>query len=103
MGLARHYVKFKLSPFAKDPDSERRHGHFFYAWYENVDKHPQGSSNGGDPSSNGEQRGLSLREMEMLENYFLLKAMIKFTETFPVNSNHLPSEDRQYLTMGPSD
>jgi len=103
MGLARHHVKFTLSPFAKDPESERRHGHFFYDWYENVDKHAPGSAPGDDASSNGQQRGLSLHEMEMLENYFLLKAMVKFTETFPVNANRLPDQDRQYLTMGPSD
>jgi len=102
MGLARHHVKFTLSPFAKDEESERRHGHFFHEWWENVDKHPQGYANGAE-TANGAQRGLSLREMEMLENYFLLKSMVKFTETFPVNSNRLPEEDRQYLTMGPSD
>jgi len=101
MGLARHHVKFTLSPFAKDEESERRHGHFFHEWWENVDKHPQGYN--GAETANGAQRGLSLREMEMLENYFLLKSMVKFTETFPVNSNRLPEEDRQYLTMGPSD
>jgi len=105
MGLARHHVKFKLSPFAKDADSERRQGHFFYDWYENVDKHADPTSSNGDEDrfSNGQQDGLTLREMEMLENYFLIKSMIKFTETFPVNSNRLPDEDRQYLTMGSSD
>jgi len=110
MGLARHYVKFKLSPFAKDPESERRHGRFFYNWWENVDKQrpsaaypAQGESRGDGGCGDGEQRGLSLHEMAMLENYFLLKSMIKFTETFPIHANRLPDEDRQYLTMGPSD
>jgi len=103
MGLARHHVKFKLSPFAKDADSERRQGHFFHDWYENVDKHAPQSNGANDHFLNGAQEGLSLREMEMLENYFLIKSMIKFTETFPVNSNRLPDEDRQYLAMGHSD
>jgi len=103
MGLARHHVKFSLSPFARDQNSDRRQGHFFHDWFENVDKHPRGSANGAGAYSGGDQPGLTLQEMEMLENYFLLKSMVKFTETFPVNSNHLPDEDRQYLTMGPSD
>lgn len=90
MGLARHHVKFRMAPYVRETGSQ---GYGFYSWWNNC-----GGSATPQPEPPKEQQPLSLQEINMLENYFLLKAMRKFTEDFPANQNRLPYEERQYLT-----
>lgn len=94
MGLARHHVKFRMSPYAYESEGQ---GRGFYSWWKTFPSEQQATPR---PEPPREQQPLSLQEINMLENYFLLKAMKKFTEDFPANQNRLPYEDRQYLTMG---
>lgn len=98
MGLARHQVKFKLAPFAYESGN---HEYEFYSWWNHF-----GNGNGtgkystaadGNTAKPQEPQSLSLEEVTLLENLFLMKAMKKFTEDFPANANRLPYEDRPYL------
>lgn len=97
MGLARHHVKFRLAPFAYESKS---HEYGFYTFWQHFGGQNETYYNRDGEGADKKAQSLSLEEINMLENYFLLKAMKKFTEDFPANRNHLSAEDKVYLTMG---
>ncbi|VDO94091.1 unnamed protein product [Soboliphyme baturini] len=88
MGFALHHVKFLLAPNIVITE---KNSWIYRSWFQHMQKPKEKTVD------------LSLEDIRILENYFLYRAMKKFAEDVPNNTNQLPYEDRKYLTLGSSD
>ncbi|KAL1242118.1 Parkinson disease protein [Trichinella spiralis] len=93
-GLARHHVKFKLSPNVKVTE---RNTWIYKNWWNKMRRNRNQPPT---PEPEFEEETVPAEDMTLLENFFLLRALKKFAEDIPSSVNELQHEERQFLTMG---
>ncbi|KRZ76047.1 hypothetical protein T10_6472 [Trichinella papuae] len=93
-GLARHHVKFKLSPNVKVTE---RNTWIYKNWWNKMRRNKNSPPT---PEPEFEEETVPAEDMTLLENFFLLRALKKFAEDIPSSVNELQHEERQFLTMG---
>ncbi|KRY67267.1 Protein DJ-1, partial [Trichinella pseudospiralis] len=93
-GLARHHVKFKLSPNVKVTE---RNTWIYKNWWNKMRRNKNSPPT---TEAEFEEETVPAEDMTLLENFFLLRALKKFAQDIPSSVNELQHEERQFLTMG---